>query len=387
MPPTILDKQRSTANVNQVRRFIDLKKEIVNLDTSDIPLVILLSQIQRKQAFDSKFRWLEDQYVPQVTKADGVQLAADTTFEVTAGTGKYFRPNDLVFVPASGEVMSVTSILVDALTVARGWGATNGVDVQDQEEIVILGIAMEEGSGAPEIRTTVEGEVYNFIQTFKWAFELTNEWGDEVDELAEDDKAYQRQKALEEHLQRIEWQLWFGVKNEDLGDTSKPRRSTGGVNEFIVTNELDVSGGGGTLTEPDFINLFLEPAFAKGGSSGTKWLFAAPRVHSVISQFAAPSIRVSPDDKLFGIKIMQYESAHGTTNLIQHRRFRTFSVGQKMGFLLDMNLMALKVLRDTYRKDNIQANDNDTEKDVYITKCGLMLENEAAHARLEGVTG
>jgi len=387
-PPAVLTGQRSTANVAQNRRFIDLKREITNLETGDIPLVVLLSQLRRAPARDSKVQWDQDQYVPEVLTLDnsGNVASGDGSFTVAAGQGAYAAIGDIIYVPETGETLLVTNVVTDTITVTRSWGATAAAQITDAGQLLIIGNAMAEGSGSPSLRSTVEVGEYNYVQTFKWPFELSGEWM-EVDENTEDDNAYQTRKALEEHLLRIEKALWFGERNEDITDPTNPRRSLGGVNSFIQTNELDLSGGAGTLTESDFLFNFLKDAFAQGSKTGVRTLFAAPTPLAAISQFGAQSVRISPEDKLFGLNITSYQSTFGRVNMVQCRRFAEFTVGEGLMFLLDLNLLALRVLRDTYKKENIQANDADKRRDMYVSKVSLELLNEEAHARGIGITG
>lgn len=384
MSPTILDGTRTTANVASVRRWIDVDATIERIDVSDIPLVVLLSELRRKPALDSQVRWLEDEYVPALTTVNGAQLVGDTTIEVAAGTATYARPSDLVYLPTTGEVMLIVDV-PDANTweVTRAWGST-AVAISNGDEALILGSAMTEASGAPEVRSTVEVEKFNYVQTFKWAYELSSEWGEDVEQLSEHDLQQQRDKAVEEYFLRCERSAWFGTRNQDTSNAKRPRRSMGGVNYWVTTNVLDVSSGGGTLLEEDFIKLMIEPVFRRG--SGEKWLFAAPRIHTAISGFARGKIQVMDEANTFGVNVMTYLTPHGKVHLVLQRLFSEFTAGSKMGFMLDMNKVWLRVLRQVYIKRNIQQNDEDIIKEMLLGKKSLELKNEKAHGKLAGVT-
>lgn len=385
MAVTILKDQRTTANVEQIRRFIDLDTTIERLDVGDIPLVILLDQLRRKPANDSLVQWLEDQHVPEVTTVDGAHTDSVTTIDVATGTGDYARPNDLIYVTTTGEVMLVNSTTASTMVVATRPWAGSATAILDGAEILILGTAMPEGSSSPAVRSTKAAKVTNFVQNFKWAYELSVEWGEDVDQLAEDDLAYQREKALEEFFKRVELALFYGKKAEDVSDVDNPRRSLGGINEFVTTNVLDVSTSGGILTETDLIKNFIEPIMKKG--SLEKWLFAAPRIHTVISGFAAGRLETRSTDTTFGIKVERYQSSHGVLNLINHRLFSRFVEGSKTGFALDMDRVWLRVLANVMRMENIQDNDQDRVKEQYKAKYSLQLNNEEAHGKLLGVEG
>ena len=74
-------------------------------------------------------------------------------------------------------------------------------------------------------------------------------------------------------------------------------------------------------------------------------------------------------------------------NLVKHRLLENIYDGYALG--LDLKNLWYRPLqgRDTVLKTNIQANDEDGEKDEYITEAGLQLNLEKTHAVMYGCTG
>ena len=191
---------------------------------------------------------------------------------------------------------------------------------------------------------------------------------------------YQRRKKLREHNLRIEKALFFGRRAEDVSTSSAPQRSMGGA-RFYINNEDDA---GGVLTK-SFWNTFLKNGFKKGGSE--KWFFGSPTVMGAISGFGDAVLRSKTEDTQFGINTMRYVSPHGTVRLIMHRMFSESTEFEKLGFLIDPDLLWMKVLRDTHRRENIQPNDVLSDKEEYVSKLSMEFRNADAHRILKGVTG
>ncbi len=385
--PTVLTDVRSTANIAQIRRTPDLAKDIELIKSADTPYLSLLRKLRRKPVVDSKVQWQEDEFVPVKDQIDGGGFVAATTV-LTVDNGAYFRTGDIVMFTATGETARVTATTATTITVTRSWGATAAADasVADNAEILVLGPAIAEGGSSPPIRSTVTANVFNFIQDFRTHYGLTDELSGDVDLLTENDMQFQRTKGLKSHLRKLERSLFFGEKNEDTSVGAAPIRSMGGMKEFIVTNVKDA---GGTMTEDEF-NDFLEAVFEVAtdeDAQGEKWVFAAPKVMSVISKFARGRLEHRTIDKLSGMAIFDYQTPHGMVHLILNKLFAESVEFAKYAFVIDLDLVWLRVMRDTHRRVGIQANDVTTEEEEHRTKMSLEVRQEAVHELIKGVTG
>jgi len=109
-------------------------------------------------------------------------------------------------------------------------------------------------------------------------------------------------------------------------------------------------------------------------------------VIQAINGFAGDVLRSRTEDTQFGIKTTRYVTAHGTVRLIMHRLFSESTEFEKLGFLIDPNLVWLRVMRDTHRRENIQNPDTLTQKEEYVSKLSVEFRNEGAHRILKNVT-
>jgi len=371
---------RHTGNINQLRRKLDVSDRISLLQPNKAPLTVLLRKLAKKPTINPIFYWFEDDLQPKwdaVNNAGG-HGASDTSIVVDRGA--LYSVNDLVKVPRTGEVMLVTSVdpVNNTITVKRGIGETAPAPLENGDPLVIIGNAHKEGSLAPEAKGTVVETVYNYTQIFRTTVKVTKT--QEASELyGGSDRLYQRRKKAIEHAVDIERAFLFGERSEDLSG-SEPRRTTRGVISFLTANTdniLDVSSDG-KLSEA-LLEEFFESLFRYGSSK--KVCLASARLISIFNTFGRDKIRMTVGEETFGIKVMQYISAHGELQLIKHPLLEG-SVYGKYGIILDLEedikYRPLKG-RDTMLNTNIQPPDADYYLDEYLTEAGLELRAPKKH--------
>ena len=179
--------------------------------------------------------------------------------------------------------------------------------------------------------------------------------------------------------------MWLGKKGKDTHN-GKPRRTTGGILEFLTENVLEVSANSansGGLTEQAFTE-WLEDVFRYGSSE--KILFACGRLCTIIDLWAQNKLKTVPGERTYGVKIKEYVSSHGTLFIVKHKLFEGAVYGG-MGVILDMNNVAYCPLkgRDTKLLTGRQDPDEDAVKDEYITEFGVEVRLPKTHAIIKGV--
>jgi hypothetical protein len=99
------------------------------------------------------------------------------------------------------------------------------------------------------------------------------------------------------------------------------------------------------------------------------------------------------DDTTYGLDLHEYISPFGRVLIAYHRQF-VGDIYSGHGLLLDPDKIVLRPLRGgkssgnlAIRITHIEAPDEDTRKDEYLTECSLEFQSEKAHALLTGVTG
>lgn len=374
---------RNTANITQAKRKIDMSDTIALLQPTATPLISLLKQLKRtvKPAINPRYAWLEDdlgQRWDMVNNGAGYDNAATS---IAVDNGAFFAPGDVVKIPRTDEVMLVVSINVNTLTVKRGYGTTTAAAIVDNDPLVIIGNANEEGSGTRIIKTTNEVEVFNYTQIFKLPFGVTNT--ENASEMyGGSDLSYQQKKKGIEHMRDMARTFYFGERKEDVtGDA--PRRTTGGILSFMTENNYDA---GGQLTESEFDTNVAEVIFRYGSSE--KLMLCSARLLSVINSWGKGKLQVNLGAKKYGLNVVQYISPFGILNLTYDPLLEGAVYGG-YGVIIDTDNIKYRPLkgRDTKLETNIQANDEDQRKDQYITEAGIEVRLPKTHAVITGVTG
>ena len=92
-----------------------------------------------RAASSTYHEWLEDELLPNTDVIDDASWgdpATDTTFDVE--NGERFRIGDQIQSDGSKELMLVTGVATNALTVVRGYGGTSAEDLGDDQVLHIL---------------------------------------------------------------------------------------------------------------------------------------------------------------------------------------------------------------------------------------------------------
>ena len=115
----------------------------------ETPLLNALGDPMR-EATSTHHEWLEDELLPNkdaVNDSTFSDPSTDTDFVVD--NGSRFRIGDQIQIEGSEELMLVTGISTNTLTVVRGYAGTTAEDLADNQIINILGNAALEGADKP----------------------------------------------------------------------------------------------------------------------------------------------------------------------------------------------------------------------------------------------
>ncbi|OGZ28229.1 MAG: hypothetical protein A2562_00130 [Candidatus Nealsonbacteria bacterium RIFOXYD1_FULL_39_11] len=372
---------RSTGNIVQVKRVIDIARKISVLEPDSAPLTQLTKKLEKRVAINPEYKWLEEEALSKVDQVNYSTGYTSGATSVVVDNGAYFRAGDVVKHIDSGEQALVTDVSTNTLTVRRGWGSTSAATWDNNDYLLIVGNANTEHATKRTFKTGTETTRTNYTQIFRTPFGASRT-NLKSEMYGGKDLAHVRMMQLIEHQKEIERGFWFGEPKEDTVNDTYPRRATGGVDYWLSTNATDA---GGTLTETEF-EAWLRTGFRYG--SNTKYLFAAPILVSAISTWARGKLQMLPKDKTYGIAVTQFLSPHGTVNIVNMKLFSEVTTYAGYGYLLDLDGLAYRYLTDsdTKLKTNIQANDADGEEDEYISEIGFQLEHEKKGSWLYNMT-
>lgn len=373
-----------TNTIAEHRLRIDMSEKIAELEPNASPLITLTKKMKRRRVVTNpEFNWMEQDPGNRwdaINNATGYNNSATVWAVDNAG---YFRVGDIVQVPSTTEVVLVTAVdnTGNTITVIRGWGGSTTAPLVDDDPLVILGNANEEGAKLREIKTTEPVKKTNYTQILRTPVGVTNTLA-ATSTYGPKAMAYYRHLDGINHAIDMERTMWLGKKGKDIHN-GKPRRTTGGIIEFLTENVLDVSAISGSLTEQAFTE-WLEDVFRYGSSE--KILFACGRLCTIIDLWAQNKLKTVPGERTYGVKIKEYVSSHGTLFIVKHKLFEGAVYGG-MGVILDMNNVAYCPLkgRDTKLLTGRQDPDEDAVKDEYITEFGVEVRLPKTHAIIKGV--
>ena len=372
-----------TDTVNQDLRKVDMRDKIDLIQPTMHPLTILTKKVERRIAINTEFSWPDDIPAPKWDQVAGSHSSSTTTLNVY--NRGYFRANDIIKVPRTGEVMFVSSVSGNALTVTRGWGSTNGAALNDLDYIVIIGSAFEEGGDAAESRLTTPAVRSNRVQIFKNAAEATNS-EEATENYGADNLDRRMKKKAKEHVIDIERASLFGSSAISGGFTgvlgaSHPRRTTSGLDELIDTNGQNYDLGGSTLTEIELLAWF-EKIFQ---FTESVTIFHSANFATVVSMSARFHMEPITDAaKVFGFPVYKLNTPHGRCQLVMHPLLEG-PIWGRYAYSVALENLAYRYLkgRDTYLEQNIQSNGEDKKKHQWLTECGLECRMSVHHGRIK----
>ena len=183
----------------------------------------------------------------------------------------------------------------------------------------------------------------------------------------------------------IERAFFFGTRGETNGSTANPKRTTGGLFSMI-TNVIDCASAttsSNKMTEKEFDKFLIEDIFAFG--SNEKVAFAGPRCITNMMELGKNRWQPVQIDNAYGVAFTRYTTFAGDLLVYMHPMFRQVSALSQEMLILDMNHLNYRYMagRDTQLVRDIQNNDFDGVKHMYMSECGLEMTHSKVHHRIK----
>jgi hypothetical protein len=375
MAGAITATAKGTNNINTSLVVRDVSSTIHLLKPAETPLMTLLkSKSGNSTGTATKIEWIEDSLQSRwMTLNAGIDNAV-TSMVLTAGGGALASINDLLINTTTNEIVLITNIVGDTLTVTRGYGdVAKKAAMTTAHKLLNIGNVNMQGAGAPAERSNNPTMNYNYMQIFRKAFSVTNTLN--AINLYGDQSELERlhMKKGIEHAVDIEMALWNGHRNMDLTG-AQPMGALGGVRQFLEGTNNVFSKASGSLVEAD-LDTYMEAWFKYGSS--TKVAICGPTFINWIHNLAKAKMNLiqADQDKKYGLNMTTLVSPYGELKIVRHPLF-TDGLANRT-YVLDMETIDYVALRgrDTKLKENIQNNDEDGRRDEYLTECTLRMVN------------
>ncbi|MHC4084458.1 MAG: SU10 major capsid protein [Planctomycetota bacterium] len=343
----------------------------------ETPLLDALGDPMR-EAMSTHHEWLEDELLPNrdaVNDSTFTDPAADTDFVVD--NGSRFRVGDQIQVEGSEELMLVTGINGDTLTVVRGYAGTTPEDLADNQVINILGNAALEGDNKPDARFTNRSRCGNYTQIFTAAVEVSG-----TDIAASqlglaDELDFQKQERLRELIRDLENTVINGGKPASNPEGSgSVRRSMKGMIQHISTNVFHTGDSGfpsGTGLDETKVNYVLRKIW-ENSNGNVDLIVVGGFQKRKINEFCADSRTYAANDTTFTNMVSVYESDFGICRIVTSRWLPQDGV-----LFLDSSRLSVLPLAGRGFHFKPLASSGDYECGELIGEYTLEFKNEMAH--------
>jgi hypothetical protein len=342
--------------------------EILLLNPHTTPLLNMLGFSEA--VTQTQHQWFEDEIFADETKVNGVVTNVATS--VTVVDGSIFRVGHVVKI--GDELLYVSGVAGNVLTVTRGYAGTTAAAIADQAKIEVQFVEGIEGNDARSARNKPRVGKSNYTQIFDDSIEVSGtaeavqQYG--ISDLYE----YEKQKKQVELALQLEKALINGVAYQ-----SGQVRQMAGVRSLIQSNVTDAAAGAvsGTL-----LNDSLQAIYEKGGfSSGGNYKILVPaKQKRAISAFDNNKLFITQAENTRGQKVDHFVSDFGQFEIALNNNLAANEL-----LIVDANRMAIRPLvgRDFFHK--YMGDKGDYTVGTLVGEYTLEFKQEKAHARIKNL--
>ncbi len=349
----------------------------------ETPLLDVLGDGLRA-ATSTHHEWLEDELLPNKDAINDDMIGNPTgATQFAVAHGERFRLGDQVQVEGAKELMLVTAVAANTITVVRGYAGTTPQALEDGHRLNILGNAALEGDDRPAARFTNRARKSNWTQIFTAAVEVSgtdmaaNQLGlaDEMD--------YQKQERLRELLRDLEnTVINGGTPAATPQGGAAVRRTMRGIIAHLASNVFRPGDAGfpaGNALDEEKINYVLRRIW-ENSSGNVDLIVAGGYQKRKINAFLSAHRGYSAKDTAYRDMVSLYESDFGVCRIVTTRWMPQDAV-----LLLDSS--RIRVMPLTGRSFHFKplASTGDYECGELIGEYTLELRNEAAHGMICGL--
>lgn len=374
--PTHLKGVAQTTSGNQDRRPLSWRETIQYLNPDRTPFLRILSKIKTKPTDDPEFKVFERDHPSRWTRINDVSGYNSSASPITVDDGSMFRVDDVVLIPRTGERLLVTGVSGNALSVTRGVVGSTAAAINDNDWVKILYSREEENGTSAEIVTSDYTTVTNFTQIFKRTYGESRT-STQTKRRGPRNLTEERRLAMGLLKEDMEQAFKWGMKREEVSN-GQVIRFTGGLDQFVQTNRIDMEGGIGYGDIGYLMNVAT-----RFGSTKKIWLCGRD-ARQQIDALGLTYLQIKPENNKMGMAVKGFETSFGEAMLVTDHSLDNAHAGEL--FILDPDHIAIAEFMALKHNENIQENDRDGKKHEFIAELGLWLDTEKAHVRVSGLT-
>lgn len=352
------------------------------------PLLGLTGLLQKKKAMNIQHGYFSKKMIfPVATLSAAIADGAATNFPVVAATSDHLSHSnliagDLLRAESTEEVVMVSAVTANALTVIRGMGSVAPAAIASGVKLYHIGNAFPQGSTRPNSVRIIEVPQQNYTQIFRNSWAVTKTAAAIPMIAGAGQVAESKQDGMMLHAIAQEKALIFGQKKLTTGSNGQPLSLMDGVLARVKAdaagNITNFNNAGTNWTQMEaaldkVLNVQTDP---KNGNSriglvGGVFLRTVNNICRLNSEITLTTTQSS-----WGMKIRILETPRGTFEFIEHPLFNAYgnsSPWAAMGVILDLGAISVPELRPT---EDLEYNMNGTPVDSGIDAVGGTLTTE-----------
>lgn len=341
--------------------------ELLLLNPLQIPIISLLGGFGNPVS-NTQHEWNEDEMYGFASSTGGLAAVDTTTLNVAAGNGAMFRAGHVI--QMGSEMIRVTSVSTDALTITRGYAGTSAAIHANLTVAKILFTEGVEGAAARAARYKARTNKYNYTQIFDDTVEVSGT-SVEIDQYGFDNLyELEKQKKLAELAFQLERACLDGIRYQ-----SGNIRQFGGIKYWVTTNVFNASAA--DITKKMLNDAVQAVADAAGLNSGRYVFMVSPTQRRKLGTLDAASLLINRTDMGRGETVKSL-----TTDLGEYPVVTNPNMDASEMMFLDLNRMRIRPLGSRVFKHEYLGKTGDSYSGTLLGEYTFEFKEEKAHARL-----
>jgi hypothetical protein len=355
----------------------------------ETPLLDLLGDPKRP-ASSTVHEWIEDTLLPNTDAVNQTVFSpnAQDATAVTVNNGARFQAGDLIRPGNATEVMQVTGVAVNVLTVVRRYGGTPASNLSNGLKLTIMGNAALEGADAPAVRYTNRVRKQNYTQIFSASVEVSGSMQAVKAYGVRDEVDYQKQERLRELLRDLENCIINGAAPAaGQQGSATVRRSMNGIIRLIQTNQFvpgqsgfPAGGGAGTDLNETVLNAALRTVWEQSSAKIDTIIVGGVQKRR-INSFVSTQRAYAPEDSRFRDMVSVYESDFGVCRVLLSRW-----IPADTALLIDSSRVQVMPLAGRSFAFQELGTTGDRTSGQVVGEYTLEFKNENAHGLVRGLS-
>lgn len=320
----------------------------------------------------SEISWLEDETYATKTTAAGAVDAVATKLPVADGS--IFEVQTVV--KAGEELLLVTAVNGNELTVNRGYAGTEANAIASGDKVEFQFVEGVEGADARKARFKARTRHSNITQIFDGTISITGTAAAESQIGIDNLYAYEKAKKEKELALQLEKAVISGVKYTSPNGLV---RQMGGIRQFVKTNVLAAAGA--SVNTEILNDAFQAIAEATGQNVGAGYkIIVSPKQKRAISRMDADKINLTRQDNGRGQVVDYFVGDFGESEIVVNPNLEPDEV-----FILDANRIKIRPLQTRQFTHEYLGKTGDNFTGSIVGEYTLEFHEEKAHARIKGL--